>query len=109
MQLVKVLIENKNVCSQHKFDLVKTKQKINVKLLPISILAKQRPSKVPLDYQEKLVNLLGQLCKAGIIRGKGNNGEVGTEFINFNFYPTQGEHCQIGNRCKIFEFNHRFE
>ena len=60
----------------------KINQKIHVKLLPNSTLTKQRPSKVPLNYQEKLENLLEQLCKTGIIREMGNDKEMGSEFIN---------------------------
>ena len=48
----------------------------------IHILTKQRPSKVPLHYQEKLENLLEQLCKTGIIQEMGNDKEMGLEFIN---------------------------
>ena len=58
------------------------KQKFHVKLLPNTTLTKQRPSKVPLHYQEKQENFLEQLCKTGIIREMGNDKEMGSEFIN---------------------------
>ena len=60
--------ENKDVCSQHKYDVGKIKPTFDFKLLPNSTLTKQRPSKVPLHYQEKQVNLLEQLFKTGRIR-----------------------------------------
>ena len=79
---METLVHNKDVYSQHKYDVGKIKQKFNVKLLPNVTLSKQRPSKVPLRYQEKLENLLDQLCKTGIIREMGNENEMGSEFIN---------------------------
>ena len=81
-KLLRTLTKNKDVYSQHKYDVGKIKQKFHVKLLPNSTLTKQRPSKVPLHYQEKLENLLEQLCKTGIIREMGNDKEMGSEFIN---------------------------
>ena len=79
---METLVHNKDVYSQHKYDVGKIKEKFNVKLLPNVTLSKQRPSKVPLHYQEKLENLLDQLCKTGIIREIGNENEMGSEFIN---------------------------
>ena len=81
-KLLKILTKNKDVYSQHKYDVGKIKQKFHVKFLPNSTLTKQRPSKVPLHCQEKLENLLEQLCKTGIIREMGNDKEMGSEFIN---------------------------
>ena len=81
-KLLRTLTKNKDVYSQHKYDVGKIKQKFHVKFLPNSTLTKQRPSKVPLHYQEKLENLLEQLCKTGIIREMGNDKEMGSEFIN---------------------------
>ena len=54
LQLMKTLTKNKDVHSQHKYDVGKIQQKFLVKLIPNSTLAKQRPSKAPLHYQEKL-------------------------------------------------------
>ena len=73
---MKTLTKYKDVYSQHKYDVGKIKQNFHVKLLPNSTLAKQRPYKLPLHYQEKLEILLEQLSKSGIIR------EMGSEFIN---------------------------
>ena len=80
--LLKTLTKNKDVYSQHKYDVGKIKQKFHVKLLPNSTLTKQRPSEVPLHYHEKLESLLEQLCKTGIVREMGNDKEMGSEFIN---------------------------
>ena len=80
--LMNVLLQNKNVYSQHKYDVGLIKRKFHVKLLPNSVLTKQRPSRVSLHYEEKLNDLLDQLCKSGIIREMGSNTEMGSEFIN---------------------------
>ena len=80
-KFLRTLTKNKDVYSQHKYDVGKIKQKFHVKLLPNSTLTKQRPSKVPLHYQEKLENLLEQLCKTGIIREMGYDKDLGSEFI----------------------------
>ena len=48
MQMMKVLINNKDVYSQQKYDKGKTKQNFFVKWSPNSTLTKQRPSKVRL-------------------------------------------------------------
>ena len=77
---MKLLARDKGVYSQHKYDVGKIKHKFHVKLLPNSTLTKQRPSRVPLHHQEKL--LLDQLCKAGIIRERGDDNEMGSSFIN---------------------------
>ena len=80
LDLMKLLARDKGVYSQHKYDVGKIKQKFHVKLLPNSTLTKQRPSRVPLHHQEKL--LLDQLCKAGIIREMGDDTEMESSFIN---------------------------
>ena len=82
LDLMKLLARDKDVYSQHKYDVGKIKQKFHVKLLPNSTLTKQRPSRVPLHHQEKLEVLLDQLCKAGIIREMGDDTEMGSSFIN---------------------------
>ena len=76
LDLMKPLDRDKDVYSQHKYDVGKTKQKFHVKLRPNSTLAKQRPSRVSLHYQEKLKILLDQLCKAGINREMGDDTEM---------------------------------
>ena len=88
--LMNMLLQNKNVYSQHKYDVGLIKQKFHVKLLPNSVLTKQRPSRVSFHYQEKLNDLLDQLCKSGIIREMGSNTEIGSEFINPNIILPKG-------------------
>ena len=45
-------------------------------------LRKQRPSKVPLHYRDRLENLLNELQPAGIIREMGSDVEMSSLFTN---------------------------
>ena len=76
--LIDMLIDSRDVNSQHKFDVGKTRQKFHVKLKPNVELKRQRPSKVPLHLREKLEKLLTQLKDAYIIREMGDDDEMGS-------------------------------
>ena len=80
--LIDMLIDSRDVYSQHKFDVGKTRQKFQVTLKPKVELKKQRPSKVPLHLKEKLEKLLTQLKDAAIIREMGDDDEMGSLFVN---------------------------
>ena len=80
--LIDLLMDARDVYSQHKFDVGKTRQKFNIKLEPGAILKRQRPSKVPLHLREKLEKLLTQLKDADIIREMGDDDEMGSLFVN---------------------------
>ena len=80
--LIDMSIASRNVYSQHKFDVGKTRQKIHITLKPNVELKMQRPSKVPLYLKEKLEKLLTQQKDADIIREMGDNDEMGSLFIN---------------------------
>ena len=54
--LIDILIDSRNVYSQHKFGVGKTRQNFHVTLKPNVELKKQRPSKEPLHLKEKLEN-----------------------------------------------------
>ena len=56
--LIDMPIDSRDVYSQHKFDVGKTRQKFHVKLKPNVGLKKQRPSIVPLHLKEKLKTFL---------------------------------------------------
>ena len=82
VMLIDMIIDSRDVYSQHKFDIGQTKQKFHVTLKPNSELRKQRPSKVPLHLEDKLEKLLGQLQETGIIRETGDDDELGSLFVN---------------------------
>ena len=75
--LIDILIDSRDVYSQHKFDVGKTRQKFHVTLKPNVEFKRQRPSKVLLRLKEKLEKLLTQLKDADIIREMGDDGEMG--------------------------------
>ena len=80
--LIDMLLDSRDVYSQHKFDVGKTRQKFHVTLKPKAELKRQRPSKVPLHLKEKLEKLLTQLKDADIIREMGDDDEMGSLFVN---------------------------
>ncbi len=82
IELMKILIEDSDVYSKHKYDIGKIKQKFHITLKPNTELRKQRVSKVSLHYKEKLDSLLEQLIKANIIREMGDDDELGSSFAN---------------------------
>ena len=80
--LIDMLIDSRDVYSQHKFDVGKTRQKFHLTLKPNVEFKRQRPSKVPLHLKEKLEKLLTQLKDADIIREMGDDDEMGSLFVN---------------------------
>ena len=79
---IDMLLDSRDVYSQHKFDVGKTRQKFHVTLKPKAELKRQRPSNVPLHLKEKLEKLLTQLKDADIIREMGDDDETGSLFVN---------------------------
>ena len=77
-----MIIDSRDVYSQHKFDIGQTKQKFHVTLKPNLELRKQRPGKCPLHLKDKLEKLLGQLQDSGNIREMGEDDELGSLFVN---------------------------
>ena len=80
--LIDMLVDARDVYSQHNFDVGKTRQKFHVTLKPKVELERQRPSKVPLHLKQKLEKLLTQLKDADIIREMGDDDEMGSLFVN---------------------------
>ena len=81
-RLIDMLIDSRDVYSQHKFDIGKTRQKFHVTLKPNAELKKHRPSKLPLHLKENFEKLLTQLTDADIIREMGDDDEMGSFFVN---------------------------
>ena len=80
--LIDMIINSRDVYSQHKFDIRQTKQKFHVTLKHNSELYKQRPSKVPFHLKDPLEKILGKLQKTRIIREMGDDDELGSLFVN---------------------------
>ena len=80
--LIDMLVDARDVYSEHKFDVRKTRQKFHVTLKPNVELKQQRPNKVPLHLKEKLEKLLTQLKDADIIREMGDDDKMGSLFVN---------------------------
>ena len=80
--LIDMLVDARDVYSQQKFDVGKTRRKFHVTLKPNVELKRQQPSKVPLHLKEKLKKLLTQIKDADITRERGDDDEMGSLFVN---------------------------
>ena len=80
--LIDMLIDARDVCSQHKFDVGKTRQNFHVTLKPNVELKRQRPCKFPLHLKENLEKLLTQLKDADISLEMGGDDEMGSLIVN---------------------------
>ena len=80
--LIEMLVDTRDVYSQHKFDVGKTRQKFHATLKPNVELKRQRSSKVPLHLKGKLEKLLTQLKYAYNIHAMGDDDEMGSLFVN---------------------------
>ena len=80
--LIDMIIDSRDVYSQHKFDISQTKQKFHVTLKTNSGLKKKWPNKCALHLEDKLEKPLGQLQDSGIIREMGDGDELGSLFVN---------------------------
>ena len=86
--LIDMLVDSRDVHSQHKFDVGKTSQNFHVTLKPNVELKRQRPSKSPLHLKEQLEKILTQLKDADIIREMGDDDKMGSIFVNpINLMP----------------------
>ena len=93
--LLRVLIENNDVFSKFTYDVGKITQECHVKLKKDAELRKQRPSKVPLHYRDRLEILLNELQRAGIIREMGSDVEMGSLFTNPIIIPPKGDTVKL--------------
>ena len=76
--LIVMLVDARDVYSQHNFDVGKTRQKFQVTLKPNVEMKRQRSGKVPLHLKEKLEKLLTQLKDADILREMADDDEMGS-------------------------------
>ena len=80
--LIDMLVDERDVYSQHNFVVGKTHQNFHVTLKPNVEMKRQRSSKNPLPLKEKLEKLLTQLKDADIIREMVDNDELGSLFVS---------------------------
>ena len=80
--LIDMLVDARDVYSQHKFDVGKTRRKCHVTGKPNVELKRDRPSKVPSHLIEKAEKLLTQLKNADILLEMGDDDEMGSLFVN---------------------------
>ena len=93
--LIDMLVDSRDVYSEHKFNVDKTRQKFHVTLKPKVELKRRRPSKVPLHLKEKLEKLLTQLKDADIIREMGDDDEMGSLFVNPIILMPKGDYVKL--------------
>ena len=79
--LIDMLVNARDVYSQHMFDVEKTRQRFHVTLKPNVEQKRQRPRKVP-DTWKKREKLLTQLKDADIIREMIDDDETESLFVN---------------------------
>ena len=75
----------------------KTRPKFQVTIKPKAELKRQRPSKVPLRLKEKLEDLLTHFKDADIIRGMGDDGEMGSLFVNRINLMSENDYVNLVN------------
>ena len=81
-ELVEIILQNNDVYSHHKFDIVRTKYKFHLPLKKDATFKKQRPSKIPIHLRIKLEKLMDELIQAGIIREFIENNDMNSWFVN---------------------------
>ena len=80
--LLKVLLDDDDLYSHHKYDINRTKQKFHIPLKKDCEFKKQRPSKVPLHLREKTETLMDELIQAGIIHELNEHDDLNIWFVN---------------------------
>ena len=100
--LFDMLVDARDVSSQHKFDVDKIRQKFHVTLKPTAELKRQQPGKIPLRLKKKLEKLLIQLKDADIIREMGNEDKMGPLFVNPTILMPKNDHVKLVIDARYF-------
>ena len=93
--LIDMLVDSRDVYSQHKIDVDKTRQNFHVTLKPNVELKRQRLSKVPLHLKEKLEKLLTQIKDSDSVREMGDDEEMGSLFVNPIILKPQSDYVKL--------------
>ena len=100
IQLIDVIVDARDVYSQHKFDVGKTRRKFHVTMKPNVELKQQRPSNEPLHVKEKVEKLLIQLRDANIIREMGDDDEMRSLIVNPIFLMPKNDCVKLVNDAR---------
>ena len=100
-----MLVDERDVYSQHKLDLGKTRQKFHVPLKPKVEPKRPRPGKVPSHLKERLENLFTQL-KLAVVRESGDDDEMGSLLVNPIILIPKND-CEISYTSTILHLNNR--
>ena len=98
--LIDMSVDLRDVYSQHKLDVCKTRQSFYVKLNPNVELKRQRASEVPLHLKDKLEKLLTQLKDADILRKTGDGDEMGSIFVNPMILMPKNDYAKLVNDAR---------
>ena len=98
--LIDILVDARDVYSQHKSDVGKTRQKFHVAMKPNVELKQQRLSKVPSHLKEKREKILTQLKDADIIREMGDDDKIGSLFDNPIILMPKNDYVKLVNDAR---------
>ena len=95
-----MFLEARDVYSQNKFDVAKTRQNFHVTLNANVELKQQRLSEVPLHLKEKMEKLLTQPMAADIIREMGDDEEMGSLFFKLIIFMPKNDYEKLAIDAK---------
>ena len=94
-KLLDILVEDSDVYSFTKYDIGKIAHEFKITLQKDAQFRKQRPSKIPFHYRDRLEKLLVELQEAEIIKEMGDEEEMGSSFINPIIILPKGDSLKI--------------
>ena len=98
--LVAILVDARDLYSQHRFDVGKTSQEFLVTLKPNVEQKRQIPSKIALYLKEKLEKLLTQLKDEGIFREMLDYEEMGSLLINPIIFMPKNDFLNLATEAR---------
>ena len=99
VKLCNILISNQHCYAKHKNDVGKTSTPFRIRIKENCKLQTQRPSKVPIQYRDRLNKLLTELEKYNIIKEIGSSSDekhtIGTTFLNLLIIIPKGDSNKV--------------
>ena len=102
--LIDMLLDSRDVYFQHKFVVVKTRQKFHDKLQPNVESKKQSSSKSTLHFRENLAKLLTQLEDADSFQEMGDDDEMGSLFANLVIVMPKSDYVKLVTDARFLIF-----